>query len=74
MGDKIIFYSTGCSKCGILKKKLDAINAPYVENNDADEMQSLGMMEAPGLMVDGQLLNFGQAIHWVNEHKNDFGQ
>ena len=67
-------YSTGCSKCGILKKKLDTIRAPYIENNDVDEMQKLGMMEAPGLMVDGQLLNFGQAVHWVHAHENDFGQ
>lgn len=67
-------YSTGCSKCGILKKKLEMIGAPFIENNDADEMQRLGMTEAPGLMVNGQLLNFGQAVHWVHAHGNDFGQ
>ena len=74
MDEKIILYSTGCSKCGILKKKLDTIKAPYIENHDADEMQRLGMTEAPGLMVDGQLMNFAQAIHWVNAHANDFSQ
>ena len=74
MDEKIILYSTGCSKCGILKKKLDIIEAPYIENHDADEMQRLGMMEAPGLMVDGKLLNFAQAVHWVHAHANDFSQ
>lgn len=68
MEDKVILFSTGCSKCGILKKKLDNNKIPYTENNDADEMQRLGMTEAPGLMVDGILLNFGQAINWVSAH------
>lgn len=70
MEENIILYSTGCSKCGILKKKLDTYGIPYHESNDADEMQRLGMTEAPGLMVDGNLLNFGRAIQWVNAHAN----
>ena len=62
----VILYSTGCPKCEILKKKLTAKNIPFVENNDVSEMQSLGMMSAPALMVDGQLRDFMSSIDWVN--------
>ena len=62
----VILYSTGCPKCEILKKKLVDKEIEFVENNDVAEMQSLGMMSAPALSVDGQLKDFMKAIDWVN--------
>lgn len=67
MEGTVIFYTTGCPKCAILKKKLDAAYIPYVLSNDVDEMQKLGMTEAPALSVDGKLLGFGDSIRWVSE-------
>lgn len=66
MAERIILYSTGCPKCKILKNKLEAKSIPYTENNNVDEMQALGMMSAPALMVEGELLDFGHAVTWVN--------
>lgn len=67
MEGSVIFYTTGCPKCAILKKKLDAAHIPYTESRDVDEMQALGMTEAPALSVDGELLSFGDSVRWVNE-------
>lgn len=61
-----VLYSTGCPRCNILQKKLESKNIDYTVNNNEDEMVSVGMTEAPSLFVDGKLLNFSEAIEWVN--------
>ncbi len=63
----ITLYSTGCSKCNILKTKLASKGIVFEENNDVDQMQALGMLEAPALMVGSELLSFVDAVKWVNE-------
>lgn len=67
MEGSVIFYTTGCPKCAILKKKLDAAHVPYTLNDSVDEMQALGMTEAPALSVNGTLLGFGDSVRWVGE-------
>jgi len=64
---KIIFYSNGCPKCKILKKKLEEKQIEYQENNDTDEMIKLGIDFVPVLQVGNKQLNFTQAIKWINE-------
>lgn len=61
-----VLYSTGCPRCNILQKKLESKHIDYTVNNNEDEMISVGMTEAPSLFVDGKLLNFSEAIEWVN--------
>lgn len=63
----IIFYSTHCPKCKILELKLKQKSIEYEENNDVDEMLRKGITSAPCLEVDGELLDFGKAVKWVNE-------
>ena len=63
----VILYSTGCPKCKILEKKLEAKNIPYERNNSVDEMLVLGITEVPVLSVDGQLLSFSEANKWIND-------
>ena len=63
---KIILYSTGCPKCEVLKKKLKAKNIEYVENNNVEDMGSLGIDQVPVLSVDGNLMSFAEANNWIN--------
>ncbi len=63
---KIILYSTGCPKCEVLKKKLKAKNIEYVENNNVEDMESLGIDQVPVLSVDGNLMSFAEANNWIN--------
>lgn len=62
----IIFYSTDCPKCKILKKKLDSKNLTYSLVDDVDAMLDLGLMSAPALSVDGKLMDFSNAINFIN--------
>lgn len=63
---KIILHSTGCPKCEVLKKKLKAKNIEYVENNNVEDMESLGIDQVPVLSVDGNLMGFAEANNWIN--------
>lgn len=62
----IIFYSTHCPKCKVLKQKLDTKRIEYTENNSIEDMLALGIQTAPALSVDGKIMDFAPAIRWVN--------
>lgn len=62
----IVLYSTGCPKCVILEKKLGMKNVPFTVCSDVDVMQERGFMTLPMLEVDGKILDFGEAVRWVN--------
>lgn len=63
MMKKAILYSTGCPRCEILKKKLDAKGVPYTENRSTDDMEALGIEQVPVL---GVLHAFAEANEWIN--------
>lgn len=62
----VILYSTGCPKCTILKTKMDSKNIKYETVSDVDLMQQKGFMTLPMLEVDGDVMEFGDAIRWLN--------
>lgn len=64
---EIILYSTGCPKCEVLKKKLTEKAIPYTESNSVDEMLALGITQVPMLDNNGTLMDFKQAVEWVNK-------
>lgn len=61
----VTLFSTGCPRCGVLKKKLAESGVSYKEVTDVDEMLASGIMQAPQLLVDGDLLDFSEAIKWL---------
>jgi len=61
----IILYSNGCLKCKILKQKLDQKQVIYEECNDIDIMMEKKFMSMPILQVDGEIMNFNEAIKWL---------
>lgn len=64
---KIILYTTNCPKCRILEAKLNNKKMEYKIETNIDEMLAKGLMSAPGLEVDGQLMDFVAANKWINE-------
>lgn len=62
-------FSTHCPKCKILTKKLQENNIEYEEENDVDTMLSLGITTVPMLEIDGAIMNFKDAINWINQLK-----
>ncbi len=64
---KVTFYTTHCPKCGVLEKKLQIANIEFETVEDVDKMTEKGFMSAPMLEVDGEVMDFGAAIKWLNE-------
>lgn len=62
-----ILYTTHCPKCNVLKKKLESKNIKFKICEDVDLMLSKGIQQAPCLEVDNELMDFSNAIKWVNE-------
>lgn len=62
-----VYTTSTCSKCKILKKKLEDKGIAYEEFNDEDEMQRMGILSVPVMDVDGEQLDFPAAIKYVNE-------
>ena len=67
--DRIIFYSTHCPKCNVLKAKLDKAEIEYDEVNDTVEMLKNGFNTSPMLEVNGKYLDFGKAIQWIKDNE-----
>lgn len=63
----ITLYTIGCPKCKILEKKLDKTNIQYEINENIEDMKDKGLTSAPALEVDGKMMNFTEAIAWVNQ-------
>jgi len=62
----ITLYSTYCPKCKILEKKLDNAKIEYTICDDKEFMMRKGFDFMPVLDVDGQVMNFGEAVKWAN--------
>ena len=67
----VVLYTTGCPKCKILEKKLSQKNIDYEIFDNIDEMIKMGFQSVPVLEVDKKVMNFGDAIKWLNEQIGD---
>ena len=63
----IVVYSTGCPKCGVLERKLNEKGISYEMCMDVDNMLGLGITSVPVLDVDGEMMDFQEAVKWINE-------
>ena len=62
----MILYSTGCSKCKVLSKRLDQAGVKYDICNDVERMTDLGITSLPVLEVDGRMMNFIEAFSYAS--------
>lgn len=63
----VILFTTHCPRCKVLGMKLKEKGIKYQECTDVDEMIKLNIKSTPYLKVDGNLLNFTEAINWIKE-------
>lgn len=63
----VTLYTTNCPKCKVLEKKLEEKNIKFEICENVDVMLEKGMMQAPYLEIDNELLDFSKAIKWINE-------
>ena len=64
---KVILWSTHCPRCKVLELKLKQKGIEFEENTNVDEMTAKGFKEAPKLEVDGEIMDFKQAVDWIKE-------
>ena len=62
----IKFYTTHCPKCRVLELKLKQKGVDYEEFDNVEEMLAKGLTSAPYLEIDDKLLNFSEAVKYVN--------
>lgn len=67
---KIVLYTTGCPRCSILEKKLTAAAIEFETNSDTKVMAKKGYFYLPILEVDGEAMEFGDAVKWIKENPN----
>ena len=68
---EIIFYTTNCPKCQVLKKKLDNLNINYSICNNVNQMENMGIMTVPMLSIGTDLLDFSRAVKWLKEYEKN---
>lgn len=68
---KIVLYTINCPNCIILEKKLKQSNIEFETINDINIMSEKGIMSAPMLEVDGELMNYAKAMKWIGERDNE---
>lgn len=68
---KIIFYTTNCPRCQVLKKKMDSLGIEYELQDDIEEMMLWGVQTVPMLRIEKQLLDFSQAVKWLKEYEKN---
>lgn len=65
---KIVLYSTNCPRCFVLNKKLEESGLEFEVSNDVSVLLEKGFLSAPVLEVDGEFMDFGDAVFWVKKH------
>jgi len=70
----ITLYTTHCTQCTILEKKLKDKKIEYKTIDGKNAVKSImaqGYMSAPMLEVDGKFMEYGEAVRWVNERSGE---
>lgn len=65
-----ILYSTGCPRCKVLEKKLEAKGIEYQIENDVTKMMEKGFANVPVLVVNDEAMDFMKAVAWINEQED----
>lgn len=58
-------YTTHCPRCEVLCKKLEAAGVQFSICDDVEQIINLGFQSAPVLEIDGQFMDFKQAVDWI---------
>lgn len=62
-----IYTTDTCTRCAVLKSKMDAKGIAYKSITDVNEIKKLGIMSVPYVQVDdGELMDFATANAWIN--------
>lgn len=64
--EKVILYTINCPKCHVLESKLRDKQIVYTTVSDVETLKGKGFDLFPKLEVNGEVMEFKQAVDWVN--------
>lgn len=67
----IVMYSTRCPKCNVLEQKLNSKNINYGVIDDVNIIIDKGFDFLPVLEIDGKIMEFNEAVKWINEQEGN---
>lgn len=67
--EKFVLYTTHCPKCRVLEKKLSDKSVKFEICQDVQVMKNLQISSVPMLSVNGELMDFYNAVKFVNNYK-----
>lgn len=63
-----IYTTDTCTRCAVLKSKMDAKGIAYESITDVNEIKKLGIVSVPYMQIDdGELMDFTEANAWINQ-------
>ena len=70
--ETIILYTIHCPKCNVLEKKLQGKNIKFEIIDDERTLieQGFASKNFPLLLVDDKLMEYTEAVAWVNKKEN----
>lgn len=63
----VVLYSTGCPRCEMLEKLLNDKGITYELCTDEKEIIKKGFETVPMLEVDGEVMNYKDAVKFVQD-------
>lgn len=66
----VTLYTTHCPQCKVLTMKLQRAGINFTENENIDEIMSLGYKSAPLLKVNDQFYLFKDACKWADSQRS----
>ena len=64
--ESVILYTIDCPKCRVLESKLRDKQIVYATVSDVETLKEKGFDLFPKLEVNGKVMDFKQAVDWVN--------
>lgn len=67
MKNIVLYTTTNCPQCVVLKQLLDNKNILYEESHDVSFLKENHILSVPQLSLDGKLMNMKEAMKWLQE-------
>ena len=68
MGRQIVLYSTGCTRCKLVKQMLDVHHVEYTEITDKQAIEEKDFDSVPVLEVDGKCMEYSELLTWLEQN------
>lgn len=65
----ILYSSSQCSRCSLVKQMLDNHNVKYTISEDKQLMLDKELLEIPALEINGKIIDeYSLVLHWLREN------